>query len=206
MMRVLSGLSGLGRIIDVSAASFPADPSLSGTRVLVVSTPAAYLSGFAPTIALLEGRPVPESGLVLGSAIEPIRIRRPDLSTLEVEPLGGFLKPGGRPYPGLDHPLPAFDLNYFYPMFDQLYRDHRPMARGERIPLGDVTAEIVSVTSDGRPERVAFRFATPLEDPSLRWLRWLDGIYVAFEPPGEGESVLLPAASVPFPPPAIRAQ
>ena len=206
MMRVLSALNGLGRLIDVSAASFPVDSGLPGSRVCVVSTPTAFLSGFAPTIALLEGRPVPDRGLVLGSAIEPIRVHRPDLNTLEVEPLGGFLKPGGRPYPGLDHPLPAFDLDYFYPMFDQLYRDRRPMSRGERIPLGDVTAEILSVTSDGRPERVAFRFATPQEHPSLRWLRWLDGVYVPFQPPGEGESALLPTATVPFPPPAISAQ
>jgi len=200
-MRVLSAISALGRVIDVSAASFPNDPGLPDSLVLVVSTPTAYVSGFAPTIALLDGRPVPDRGLVLGSGIEPIRLERTDSRTLVVEPLGGYLKPGGRPRPGLEDSQPALDLDYMYPMFDLLYRDRRPMRPGERIPLGDVTAEVARVTADGRPERVAFRFSTPLEDSSLRWLQWLDGVYVPFEPPPVGASVLLPAVTVPFPPP-----
>lgn len=204
MMRVLSAISGLGKVIDDSAASFPADPGLTGARVLVVTTPTAFISGFAPTIALLDHRPVADRGLVLGSGIEPTRIERSGSNTLVVSPLGGWLKPAGRPIPGIEPSKPALDLRYVYPMFDDLYRGREPMAPGDRIALGDVTAEVVTVTDDDRPESVAFHFSTPLEDPSLRWLQWVDGIYAPFEPPRVGESVLLPAVTVPFPPRSAR--
>lgn len=203
MLRVLSAVSAFGQVIDVSAASFPSDPSVRGSQVLVMSTPSAFISNFAPTIALLEGRAVGDRGLVLGSGVEPIRIERPDAKTIVVQPLGGYLKPGGRRRPGLEGAHPALDLRYMYPMFDVLYRDAQPMRPGERIPLGDVSAEIMAVTDDGRPETVAFHFATVLEDSTLRWLHWRDGVYAPFEPPPIGASTTLPAVTVPFPPPRL---
>ena len=51
---------------------------------------------------------------------------------------------------------------------------------------------IDAITSDGRPREVVFRFDRPLEDPSLRWLHWDDGLYAPFTLPQPGETVSLP--------------
>jgi hypothetical protein len=55
---------------------------------------------------------------------------------------------------------------------------------------------VTALTADGRPAEARFRFDRPLDDPSLRWLRWEDGVYVRFEPPPVGEKVTLPPVAV----------
>ena len=55
---------------------------------------------------------------------------------------------------------------------------------------------IDAITSDGRPREVVFRFDRPLEDPSLRWLHWDDGLYAPFTLPQPGETVSLPASAI----------
>ena len=61
-----------------------------------------------------------------------------------------------------------------------------------------MTIEITAVTDDGRPAEAAFHFTPKLKSPFLRWLRWEDGVYVPFVLPAEGETVTLPAATIPF--------
>ena len=46
---------------------------------------------------------------------------------------------------------------------------------------------------------MSFRFARPLEDPALRWLRWNDGVFVPFELPADGETVVLEPARIRLP-------
>ena len=54
-----------------------------------------------------------------------------------------------------------------------------------------MTATVLSLTEDGRPANVAFRFETPLEDESLRWICWQGGEFVPWAPPAVGEEVTL---------------
>jgi hypothetical protein len=54
-----------------------------------------------------------------------------------------------------------------------------------------MTATVLDVTEDGRPQKVAFRFETPLEDSSLRWLHFQAGDFVPWMPPPVGEKVTL---------------
>jgi len=46
--------------------------------------------------------------------------------------------------------------------------------------------------------RILFHFDRPLEDPTLRWLCWQDGVYVPFTPPAVGATVHLEPAVGPF--------
>jgi len=69
------------------------------------------------------------------------------------------------------------------------------MEPGLRVALEGMTVEIMEVTGDGRPALAAFRFSRPLEDPSLRWVRWEGEAYVPFELPGVGEEREIPAAA-----------
>lgn len=55
--------------------------------------------------------------------------------------------------------------------------------------MPDFTAEVLQVTSDGRPAEVVFEFKVPLEDETLRWVYFVGGRMEEFVPPPMGESV-----------------
>ena len=67
-----------------------------------------------------------------------------------------------------------------------------------RVDLTGVGIQVVEMTDDGRPQQVEFTFERELEDDSLRWVRYVDGIYVPFEVPAVGERTRLDAVPVPI--------
>lgn len=150
----------------------PDDPVVARQSVIWVNgADLGNMGVFASRV--VRGAPVPRASHVLTSFATGATIYRPDGRTLVVLPDGGFL---ARP-------------------MDRLLRGPTPpFRRGERIATRDHTATVKTVTSDGRPQRVSFRFRRPLDDPSLRWLYFGDG-YVAqpFRLPRVGESVRLSA-------------
>ena len=52
---------------------------------------------------------------------------------------------------------------------------------------------VESLDAQGDPEQVLYEFAAPLEDSSLRWMRWHDGVYVPWSPPAAGHTDKLAA-------------
>ena len=54
---------------------------------------------------------------------------------------------------------------------------------------------VESLDAQGDPEQVLYEFPVPLEDSSLRWMRWQDGVYVPWSPPALGQTEKLPPAS-----------
>jgi hypothetical protein len=196
LARGSADLRAFGHLIARAAASLPSDPAVRDQVALIVQTPTAFVSIFGWPVQAAAGRPTPGRLLVLGSSIHAITVERPDGDTLLLRPEGGYLLPPGSPLPGTDQP--DLDLRYLMPLFDRLYRDATPMRLGERIELTGVRVEITAVTADGRPAEARFRFDAGLEDPSFRWLRWQDGVYVPFRLPAVGASVTLPPAAVPL--------
>ncbi len=188
----------LGGVAARVGASLPSDPAVRTQTVLIVSTPTYYVSAFAPLMQALEGKAVPAHLFVLGSGIYPTEIRRVSERSLLIRPEGGFLAPPGSPQPGHEADQPLFDMRYGFPWFDRLFRGNCPMTIGQRIELTDISIEITAITEDGRPAEAAFHFLAELEDPSLRWLRWDDGVYAPFTVPAVGQTVTLPAVTVPF--------
>jgi len=61
-----------------------------------------------------------------------------------------------------------------------------------------MTVTVRTVTEDGRPLEVLFRFPVALEDRSLHWVCWEAGRFRAFRPPGIGASIELPPSGLPF--------
>jgi hypothetical protein len=51
------------------------------------------------------------------------------------------------------------------------------------------TIEVTDLTDDGRPAEATFRFRTPLDDPSLRWIEMTPTGYRPFTPPPIGKTV-----------------
>jgi hypothetical protein len=70
---------------------------------------------------------------------------------------------------------------------EQLFRDPEIVWHpGERFELPDMIVEIRDLTDRGFPSDVAFRFAVPLEDASLRWFELRDSKLVSFNLPKIG--------------------
>jgi len=196
-----SNIRALGAIAERAAASMPSDPAVRGQRVVVVNTPNFFVSVFGPTLQLLHGRPIAQRTLILASGIYPMRVRRPADNVLVIRPEGGFLAPAGSPRPGEESSQPAVNVDYAYQMLDELFRDATPFRVGDRVELAGVVIEIAAITGDGRPAEAVYRFDVSLDDASLRWLRWSDGVYVPFPVPRVGETAELPPATVPARPP-----
>jgi hypothetical protein len=187
-----------GTFFEGAAASLPSDPAITERTVLIVNTPSVFISTYGPLMQALDGRPVPRRTLVLGSGIYPTTISRPGPSTLTIRPGGGYLAPPGSPATGPDAKLGTFHPGYFHQMLDTLFRDRTPFRVGDRIELGEAVVEVIEIYDDGRPVAASFHFQSGLEDPSLRWLQWNEGIYIPFEPPAVGETVVLPAVVFPW--------
>ncbi len=187
-----TNMADFQEIFARSASSFPGDSAVAGQRVLVVSTPTAFVSQFAPLMRTVDDGPVPSSSLVLGSSIHEIQVSRSGPQTLVLRPRGGFLLAPGRA-PEVAVQMPAFDPRYIYSLFDLLFKDDPRTRPGDRIELDWLSIEILQITEDGRPHEVAFHFDLELENKVFRWIRWEDGIYVPFEPPRAGETITLPA-------------
>jgi hypothetical protein len=65
------------------------------------------------------------------------------------------------------------------------------MSAGQRFELTGMTVEIMRTDAHGGPVELEFTFSVPLEDSSLRWLRWEGEGYVPFKPPPIGQTVAL---------------
>lgn len=162
---------GPNALLDQMFINTPMDDTVATQDVVIVQAPLAVACGYLPILQALNGRAVPRHTRALSPSFSAVRVTRPDERTLVLLPEDGYLK----------KPL------------DVLSRGRRhPMSLGQRVELTGMTATIMSLTPDGRPGEVSFRFDVPLEDPSLRWLYWKDGDFVAFSLPEVGESVDLP--------------
>ncbi len=101
----------------------------------------------------------------------PVVFTRLDPHTLSFHDAGGMLRePVSWLFRGWQHPLPA----------------------GRPIALKDVTFEIASVTTGGRPRTVVCRFDRPLRDDAFAWLIWRAGRYDRFDLPAVGEQRTVP--------------
>lgn len=165
-------------------------------KFVTINTPSFAVNAYGYLGHLLKSDASPVQGYVLGSGCHPKEVLRLDSRTLRIRVEGGFLADLGTPFPGeQDQPI---DIRNMYRLFDRIYRARQPMKTGERIELNDLVVEVGTVSSDGRPVEVDFRFTCPLEDPSLHWLQWMDGTFVPFPVPEVGQTVNLPGFTVPF--------
>jgi hypothetical protein len=59
---------------------------------------------------------------------------------------------------------------------------------GQRFELPGLSVVVEALDVQGDPEQVLYEFPVPLEDPSLRWMTWQDGVYVPWTPPAVGQT------------------
>lgn len=145
----------------------PNDKTIERRTVILVNPPLPLYACYLTTRRQLRGEPVPDRVRILASGMPEVTATRLDEKTIAVRPEGGFLA---------------------WP-FDELFRPRkRRLKLGERVVLTGMTAEVRSLTADGRPAEVAFRFDVPLEDASLCWICYKEGAFRAYRPPSTGKS------------------
>ncbi len=168
---------GAGGFGDTLCDLPPTDRPVEDQDVIIVNPPSPLHTGYLPVLRALRGQPVPRHTRALAPGVPSITVTRPDERTLVIRPKNGYLTW----------------------IFDRLFRNERhPMVLGQRVALTGLTIEVTALTEDGRPAEAAFRFAVPLEDPSLRWRQWKDRDFVPFTPPPVGDSIKL-YAELPLP-------
>jgi hypothetical protein len=161
------------KYIQDAAAGVSAGPELSDQDLVIVNHPIVFYAHYFKSARLFAGLSVPRRLRVLAPGLTQVQVERPDEKTLVVRPEGGFLADP----------------------FDNVFRGpSHPLRLGQRVILSGMTAEVTALTSDGRPAEVAFHFAVPLEDSTLRWLMWEGEGYVPFTIPSVGESRVIPPA------------
>lgn len=86
-----------------------------------------------------------------------------------------------------------FPAGLFPTVFSRYLRgEDEPFHLSQRFEVSGLSVEVQHLTARGDPDEVLYEFAVPLEDPSLRWVRWKDGVYIPWRPPALGESEELP--------------
>lgn len=185
-------LEAFGAPMERLAKTLPDDESYAKQRVMVVNAPTQYICGIAALMRAYDGKPIARSGLVLGSGVGAVEVRRDSERTLVVRPEGGYLAPSGT-VSTTGGALAAFDVGYILAIFDRLFRDDENRFEvGERVELSYVTIEVTELSEAGGPAAAAFRFKMDLDDESLRWLKVTPEGYATFTLPRVGETVTIP--------------
>ena len=141
-------LPAFGDFFLRAARDAPRGPEVPGQTFVFVNGndfPVFY----AWAIRTAEARPCPRRVALLSSMTTAGTVVREDAATLLVRPQGGFL-------------LRSMDRLLASPT--------RTFAAGERVERPDYVAEVRSLTADGRPREVAYRFRRALEDPAYRFV------------------------------------
>ncbi len=145
--------------------------------LIVVNPPSPFHASYSLIMAELDGRPLPRRLRCLATGVTEMSVYREDEQTLVIRPQNGFMAM----------------------FFSRLVRgEGHPMRVGERVELTGLKIEVLEVADDGDPTAARFVFDVPLEDGSLRWLRWREGRFEPFLPPQVGVVKIL------VPPPGKR--
>jgi hypothetical protein len=160
---------GPRRVLDSMYPTVRFDETIERQDLVVVNPPGAGSAGICLLNYVHEGMPSPRAVRALAPGLEAVTLKRTDDRTLIVEPEGGYLK-------------------FFW---DRLFRNEQyPLKAGDHVHLARMTATVLTIEND-RPKVVAFRFEVPLEDASLRWVRFQAGEFVPWTPPPVGDAVTL---------------
>ena len=155
--------------------SLPAGPGVTALRVYALQTAFDPLMVYVPLIRASLGQPTARSMRSLYTGPGAVELVRDGASSLRLRAASGF--------------LPTEP--------ERMLRSlRRPFTPGDKVLLDGMTAEVLTVLSDGRPREVRFVFDRPLEDPSLRWVTWSGTRFVPVTLPSIGGRLQLPAQDV----------
>ena len=160
--------------MDRAMASVPSDPQISSQDLVLINPPDhIYLVTAIWAVKHLQHLPLPRHMRALSSG-GTLEVTRVGPRSLRVRFLGGF----------------------FPTAFSRFVRSQNDrFSPGQHFDLPGLSIIVEALDAQGDPEQVLYEFPVPLEDSSLRWMRWQDGVYVPWRPPALGQTVKLPSAS-----------
>jgi len=148
-------------------ASIPGDSRIASQDLVLINPPDhIYLVTAIWAINLLEHRPMPRHirALSTGGTLELTRIGPRSLQM-------------------------RFPDGFFPTAFSRFVRSQNDrFSQGQHFELPGLSVVVEALDAQGDPEQVLYEFPVPLEDPSLRWMRWHDGTYVPWTPPPVGQT------------------
>ena len=82
-----------------------------------------------------------------------------------------------------------FPDGFFPTEFSRYVRSpNERFSTGQHFDLPRFSVTVESLDKQGDPAEVLYEFPVALEDPSLRWMSWHDGVYVPWTPPAVGQT------------------
>ena len=153
-------------------ASVPDDPQIAAQDLILINPPDhIYVVTAIPVVKELDHRLRPRRIRALSAGTSGLTVTRVGPHSLRVHfPRGLF---------------PSVFSRYMRSQGDRFHL-------GQRFPLKGFAAQVLHLDPQGDPDDVLYEFAVPLEDTSLRWLRWDGRVYVPWHPPAIGASEVLP--------------
>ena len=166
-------------------------PDVEDQQVVIVNVPSPGQLIYVPSLREVRGQPTPAQMQMLSPGSFAVDVTRVDAHTLIVRPERGYLAPTGMGTAENHTVFPLIHTAYGYQRGDDFFRGDGPLlAPGQSVDLDGMRAEVLSLTSDGRPAEARIQFTAPLDDPSLVWLQWdwETQTYVPFSLPAVGET------------------
>ncbi len=155
-------------VVLTSETRAAADSALAQSdrpELVLVSTPDYFHVKLVPVVAALEGLPAPARLRALAFGSTDLQVTRDAPHSLRVRYTDGILAD---------------------PLLELYRARETPMPVGTQVVLEGMTAEVTAVDADGQPREALFRFASPLEDGSRRFLTWDGTRFVPWAPPATG--------------------
>jgi hypothetical protein len=165
----MGAAGAVGERIDQSV---PRDARIADKTLIVVNAPYNAAVSYLQPMRVVAGAPRPARVHWLASASSELSVMRTASDTLRVTLAQGFLRrPEETHYRG----------------------DVTGLAVGTRVSLSDLDVEVVSVTSDGRPKAVDFRFTHALSSTRYVFMCYRNGRLEPWRPPALGGGERFPA-------------
>lgn len=134
--------------VEPSIKNLPNDPLFAYQQAIIVNAPSPFHLTSLFFIRNRNRQVVPTHVRLLSTNTSAVTLQQLDAYTLIVTPQNGYLTG-----------------------FDEVFRSkYYPISVNQPIELTDISITVLSLTSDGRPYSVEFRFAKPLEDNRWRWI------------------------------------
>jgi hypothetical protein len=153
--------------MDRAMASVPSDPRIASQDLVLINPPDhIYLVTAIWAVHRLGNLPMPRHLRALSTGGE--------LEVTRVGPRSLRLR---------------FPDGFFPTAFSRYVRSpNERFSAGQHFELPGFSVVVESLDAQGDPRQVLYKFPVPLEDPSLRWMTWRDGVYVPWTPPAIGQT------------------
>jgi hypothetical protein len=154
--------SNVNSRMERAMASVPSDPQIASQDLVLINPPDhIYLVTAILSVKQLENLPTPRHVRALSNG-GTLEVTRVGPRSLRVRFPDGFFPTAFSRY--LRSPSELFSV-------------------GQHFELPILSVVVEALDAQGDPAQVLYEFPVPLENPSLRWMSWQDGVYVPWTPP-----------------------